>query len=163
LFGAGGAALLNPLRIHRGMHGTLVNVTPTMDTPRNMYKQSMEAQIAHFAESLRRGARPEGDADEILPVRELMDAIYRSAEQGRGLPGALPGAGLVARGPDGAARPRPAGARLPAGLPGGRGAARLGRARLPVVPAGLHAGPVRARGPAREPRQRDAGDAVAAG
>jgi predicted dehydrogenase len=83
LFGSGGAALLNPLRFHRGMHGTLVNVTPSMDSSRNQYKQSMEAQIAHFSDSLRRGARPMGEAEEILPVMELMDAIYRSAEQGR--------------------------------------------------------------------------------
>jgi predicted dehydrogenase len=82
LFGAGGAALLNPLRIHRGMHGTLVNVTPTMESSRNQYKQSMEAQIAHFADALRRGAKPMGDGEEILPVMRLMDAIYRSADSG---------------------------------------------------------------------------------
>ena len=83
LFGTGGAALLNPLRIHKGMHGTLVNVTPTLPTPGNQYKQSIEAEIAHFADSLRKGGRPMGSADEILPVMELMDAIYRSAEQGK--------------------------------------------------------------------------------
>jgi predicted dehydrogenase len=83
LFGTGGAALLNPLRIHKGMHGTLVNVTPTMPPPGNQYKQSIEAEIAHFADSLRKGGRPMGSADEILPVMELMDAIYRSAEQGK--------------------------------------------------------------------------------
>ena len=83
LFGSGGAALLNPLRIHKGMHGTLVNVTPTMDTSRNQYKNSMEAQIAHFAESLRKGTKPTGSADEIVPVMQLMDAVYRSAEQGK--------------------------------------------------------------------------------
>jgi predicted dehydrogenase len=83
LFGTGGAALLNPLRIHKGMHGTLVNVTPTMPTPGNQFKRSVEAQIAHFAESLRKNGRPMGSAEEILPVMELMDAIYRSAEQGK--------------------------------------------------------------------------------
>ena len=83
LFGSGGAALLNPLRIHKGMHGNLVNVTPAMDSSRNQYKHSIEAQIEHFAEALRKGAKPQGAADEILPVMELMDAIYRSAEQGK--------------------------------------------------------------------------------
>jgi predicted dehydrogenase len=82
LFGSGGAALLNPLRFHKGMHGTLVNVTPTLDTQRNQYKHSQEAQVANFVEALRKGTRPMGDAEEILPVMELMDAIYRSAEQG---------------------------------------------------------------------------------
>ena len=83
LFGSGGAALLNPLRIHKGMHGTLVNVTPTMETSRNQYKHSIEAQIVHFGEVLRKNAKPLGHAEEILPVMELMDAVYRSAEQGK--------------------------------------------------------------------------------
>jgi len=83
LFGSGGAALLNPLRVHKGMHGTLVNVTPQVDTPRNQYKQSMEAQLEHLADALRKGGRPMGAADEILPVMELLDAVYRSAEQGK--------------------------------------------------------------------------------
>jgi predicted dehydrogenase len=83
VFGSGGAALLNPLRLHKGMHGTLVNVTPTMDTSRNQYKQSVELQLAHFADALRKGNRPMGHAEEILPVMQLMDAIYRSAELGR--------------------------------------------------------------------------------
>jgi predicted dehydrogenase len=83
LFGSGGAALLNPLRVHKGMHGSLVNVTPTLEAPRNQYKQAIEQQISHFAEVLRRGVKPMGVADEILPVMQLMDAIYRSADQGK--------------------------------------------------------------------------------
>ena len=83
LFGSGGAALLNPFRVHKGMHGTLVNVTPALDTARNQYKQSIEAQIDHFADALRKGNKPMGEAEEILPVMELMDAIYRSADQGK--------------------------------------------------------------------------------
>ncbi len=83
LFGSGGAALLNPFRLHKGMHGALVNVTPNLDTLRHQYKQSVESQIAHFADALRKGHRPMGEAEEILPVMELMDAIYRSADQGK--------------------------------------------------------------------------------
>jgi predicted dehydrogenase len=83
LFGSGGAALLNPLRVHKGMHGTLVNVTPTMETSRNQYKHSIDAQLAHFADVLRKGVKPIGAADEIVPVMELLDAAYRSAEQGK--------------------------------------------------------------------------------
>ncbi len=83
LFGSGGAALLNPFRIHRGMHGTLVNVTPTTETPRNLYKIATDAQLSHFVEVLRKSAKPMGHADEIVPVMELLDAVYRSAEQGK--------------------------------------------------------------------------------
>jgi len=84
LFGSGGAALLNPFRLHKGMHGALVNVTPTtMDTSRHQYKTAIEAQLSHFADVLRRNTKPMGQADEIVPVMELLDAIYRSAEQGK--------------------------------------------------------------------------------
>jgi predicted dehydrogenase len=54
-----------------------------METSRNQYKHSIDAQIAHFAEVLRKGTRPMGSAEEIVPVMELLDAIYRSAEQGK--------------------------------------------------------------------------------
>jgi predicted dehydrogenase len=83
LFGSGGAALLNPLRVHKGMHGSLVNVTPDLETSRNQYKHSIEAQLGHFADVLRKGVKAMGTAEEILPVMELMDAVYRSAESGR--------------------------------------------------------------------------------
>lgn len=83
LFGSGGAALLNPFRVHKGMHGSLVNVTPTLEPSRHQYKAAIEAQMAHFADVLRKGVKPMGAADEILPVMELLDGIYRSAEQGK--------------------------------------------------------------------------------
>lgn len=83
LFGSGGAALLNPFRVHKGMHGTLVNVTPALETSKNQYRQSMEAQIVHFAETLRTGKKPMGSGDEVLSVMELMDAVYESAELGK--------------------------------------------------------------------------------
>ena len=65
------------------MHGSLVNVTPTPTTKTDQYRQAVEAELAHFAESLRKRTRPIGHAEEILPVMQLMDAIYRSAEQGK--------------------------------------------------------------------------------
>ncbi len=86
LFGQSGAALWNPLRIHKGMHGSLVNVTPTVDSPRNVYKQAIEAQVAHFAEAVRKagsGGSATGSGTEMLEVMRLVDAIYRSAEQGK--------------------------------------------------------------------------------
>ncbi len=83
LFGSGGAALLNPFRLHKGMHGTLVNVTPDLSDARNQYKQSIEAQIAHFVEVLRGATPPMGLATEIVPVMQLLDAVYASAAQGQ--------------------------------------------------------------------------------
>jgi predicted dehydrogenase len=43
----------------------------------------MEMQVAHFAETLRTGKKPMGSVEEILGVMELVDAVYRSAEQGK--------------------------------------------------------------------------------
>ncbi len=83
LFGHSGAALWNPLRIHKGMHGSLVNVTPAVDSPRNVYKQALDAQIAHFADCVRKGTTPIATGAEMLQVMRLVDAIYRSAEQGK--------------------------------------------------------------------------------
>jgi predicted dehydrogenase len=83
LFGQSGAALWNPLRIHKGMHGSLVNVTPAVDSPRNVYKQSIEAQVEHFAESVRKGQTGSAAAREVLEVMRIVDAIYRSAELGK--------------------------------------------------------------------------------
>jgi predicted dehydrogenase len=80
LYGSAGAALLNPLRVHRGMHGNLVNVTPNLDSGRNV-KESYENEIAHFVDSIRRGTAPSPSAEEALAVMKVMDAIYKSAAQ----------------------------------------------------------------------------------
>lgn len=83
LFGEGGAALWNPLRMHRAMHGSLVNVTPEVDSPRNVYKQSVENQLAHFVDAVRKGTTPVASVQEALAVMRLVDAIYKSADSGR--------------------------------------------------------------------------------
>ena len=69
---------------HPQGHARLARQRDARDgTSRNQYKQSIEAQVAHFVDVRRRGAKPMGLAEEILPVMELMDAVYRSAEQGK--------------------------------------------------------------------------------
>jgi predicted dehydrogenase len=50
---------------------------------RHQYKQAVDAQIAHFADVLRKGVKPMGAPDEIVPVMEVLDAVYRSADQGK--------------------------------------------------------------------------------
>ncbi|MBI5835774.1 MAG: Gfo/Idh/MocA family oxidoreductase [Candidatus Eisenbacteria bacterium] len=78
IFGSSGAALLNPLRLHRGMHGNLVNVTPNLDSGRNV-KESYENEIAHFVECVRKGSQPIASGEEAHAVMKVMDAIYKSA------------------------------------------------------------------------------------
>ncbi len=78
LYGSSGAALLNPLRLHRGMHGNLVNVTPNLDASRNV-KESYENEIAHFVDCIRKGTTPISSGEEAHAVMKVMDAIYKSA------------------------------------------------------------------------------------
>lgn len=83
LFGDKGAALLNPLRLHKEMHGSLVNVTPNLTSPRNTYKLSYENEIRHFVECIRTGARPLSPGEDAVQMLQLLEALYRSVEEGR--------------------------------------------------------------------------------
>jgi predicted dehydrogenase len=80
MYGSSGAALLNPLRVHRSMHGNLVNVTPNLDSARNV-KESYENEIGHFIEAIRKGQTPIASGEEAHAVMKVMDAIYKSAAQ----------------------------------------------------------------------------------
>ena len=83
LFGDKGAALLNPLRLHKEIHGTLVNVTPALDSPQNTYKMSYENEIRHFVECVQTGATPIASGEEALKMLRLLEALYRSVVKGR--------------------------------------------------------------------------------
>lgn len=83
LFGDKGAALLNPLRLHKEMHGSLVNVTPNLTSPRNSYKLSYENELRHFVECIRTGARPLSPGEDAVEMLRLLEALYRSVEEGR--------------------------------------------------------------------------------
>ncbi len=84
LFGTKGNALINPLRIHKQMHGNLVNVTPTkMERPENMYVRSYEYELKHFVGAVR-GLNPIiSTGDEALQRMRLVEAIYEAAEKGK--------------------------------------------------------------------------------
>ncbi len=80
LFGENGGALLNPLRIHKELHGSLVNVTPARgDTPQNLYKRSYENEIRHFIRSVQDKTTPMASLDENLERMRIVDAVYESA------------------------------------------------------------------------------------
>lgn len=83
LFGEHGAALLNPLRLHREMHGSLVNVTPSLESSRNIYRQSYENELSHFVECVRTGKKPLSPGSEAVEVLKVLEAIYKSAQTGR--------------------------------------------------------------------------------
>lgn len=83
LFGDKGAALLNPLRLHKEMHGSLVNVTPNLSSPRNTYKLSYENEIRHFVECVKTRSQPVTSGEEALAMHRILEALYQSASEGR--------------------------------------------------------------------------------
>ena len=83
LFGDRGAALMNPLRLHKEMHGSLVNVTPALTTGRNIYKLSYENELRHFVDCVRGDAVPVSSGEDALIVLRVLEATYQSALEGR--------------------------------------------------------------------------------
>ena len=84
IYGSKGGALLNPLRIHKEMHGQLLNVTPAhSERPRSVFKDSYRRAIGHFVQCVRGEEKPMSPAEEACGVLQLMEAIYRSAREGR--------------------------------------------------------------------------------
>ncbi len=83
LYGTEGAALFNPFRIHKEMHGNLMNVTPAIVSDRNSYKQSYERQMEHFLRCILHGEKPQASAEDGLALMRVIDAIYESADARR--------------------------------------------------------------------------------
>jgi len=87
-FGTTGAALLNPIRIHKEMHGHLVNVTPAVST-KGIQRASFKMLVDLWIDALLRGAEPVVPARCGLVVNRIVDAFYESSAKHREI--ALPG------------------------------------------------------------------------
>jgi predicted dehydrogenase len=83
VFGTEGTAYLSPLRIIKEMHGQRTNVTPNMESTRNLYRQSYEIEIEHFVRCVRDGLAPLSPGEEGAAVMRVVAAIYESATSGR--------------------------------------------------------------------------------
>jgi predicted dehydrogenase len=78
-----GSARLAPLRVVKNLHGKPVDVSPTGAAAReSVFLQSYRAELAHFVAMLVGDAPYEAPTDQIV-VQRLMEAIYKSAEEGR--------------------------------------------------------------------------------
>ncbi len=83
VFGEQGSAFLNPLRLFKDMHGSLVNVTPVHSTPSaDVFKSAFVLEILNFLEVIRGNAEPVTPAEDAIYLMRIMDALYESAEQG---------------------------------------------------------------------------------
>jgi predicted dehydrogenase len=84
VYGSKGAAMLNPLQVHKDIHGVLVNVTPAIASSGHHYfKESYRHEINHFVECVLRKKRPLTAGKGLLGVIRIVDAMYESANTGR--------------------------------------------------------------------------------
>ena len=83
-YGSEGSAMINPLRIHKQLHGNLVNVTPAkIETPSNLHKKSYENELKHFVGAARGLHQIISTADEAVQRMKIVVAIYQSAQKGK--------------------------------------------------------------------------------
>jgi predicted dehydrogenase len=84
VYGTQGSSAINPLKIYKRMHGTIVNVTPLkMEHPSNIFKRSYEYEIQHFISALRNNTEVVSTGEEALARLNIIDAIYKSAKLGK--------------------------------------------------------------------------------
>jgi predicted dehydrogenase len=78
-----GSARLAPLRVVKNLHGKPTDVSPTGAAAReSAFIQSYRAELAHFTAMLTGEAPYKAPADQLV-VQRLVEAIYKSAEEGR--------------------------------------------------------------------------------
>ena len=86
-FGTEGSGSLNPFRIVKKMHGSLVNVAPaSLETPQSLYRKSYENELKYWIGSLRGLHSIISSGDESVHRMRIVDAIYKSAKLGRAVP-----------------------------------------------------------------------------
>jgi predicted dehydrogenase len=83
IHGTRGGANLHPLKIHKAMHGHLVNVTPTLDAKRHYYQESYQAEINHFIECIQKKKKPRTTGRDAWSVLKILDAMYESESAGK--------------------------------------------------------------------------------
>jgi predicted dehydrogenase len=80
---AKGTAGINPLHVWKELNGVPTDVAPTGSTGReNAFTASYRAEWAHFLAAIRGEAKP-FDAEEQVILHRVMDAIYKSAAEGK--------------------------------------------------------------------------------
>jgi predicted dehydrogenase len=81
--GSKGTAAINPLMVWKELHGVPVDVSPTGSGSReNAFTASYRAEWAHFVAAIEGEAKAPSLQDHLI-LHKVMDAIYRSAQEGR--------------------------------------------------------------------------------
>ncbi|MBK6765822.1 MAG: Gfo/Idh/MocA family oxidoreductase [bacterium] len=78
-----GIAELNPLKITKEIHGSLVNVTPAGPQLRSqtLYNKSFEYELEHFFNVINGTAKLVSSAEDSAHILEVIEATYRSAAE----------------------------------------------------------------------------------
>ena len=83
LRGSKGTAAINPLTVWKDLNGVAVDVSPTSSGSReNAFTASYRAEWAHFEAAIA-GEAKVASLQEHLVLHRIMDAVYKSAEDGR--------------------------------------------------------------------------------
>lgn len=78
-----GSGRLAPLRVIKELNGRAMDVSPSGATAReSAFHQSYRAQLAHFVAVVRGDAKYEPPEDQLV-VHKVLEAIYKSAEEGK--------------------------------------------------------------------------------
>ncbi|MDO8683721.1 MAG: Gfo/Idh/MocA family oxidoreductase [Armatimonadota bacterium] len=80
LIGTAGGADLDPLRIYKDIHGVPTDVSPQFKPV-----SGHEMEIKHFVQRLREGKEPMSTGQHGLDIMNILDAIYKSMETGKGV------------------------------------------------------------------------------
>jgi predicted dehydrogenase len=80
--GSRGTASINPLRVWKELHGTPTDVSPGSVSRENAFTASYRAEWAHFLAAIA-GEAAAPSLDEHLTLHRTLDAIYRSAAEGK--------------------------------------------------------------------------------
>ena len=83
VLGSGGSGSLSPLQVFRQMDTGMVEVAPALPAgTENLFTASYRNQLQYFVEAVRGEKRLEPPAEHVRLMR-IMEAAYRSAEEGR--------------------------------------------------------------------------------
>jgi len=83
LVGAKGGASIQPLRVFKEVHGSVVDVTPTGASGREtIFAQSYRAEWSYFLAVIRGDVNAPPPRDQ-LALHRVLEAVYRSADEGR--------------------------------------------------------------------------------
>ena len=83
LLGTSGSGSLSPLSVMKEMPAGLVDVTPAVPAAReNLFTASYRNELAQFVEVVRGERTPEPPREHLV-LMQLVEAAYRSAQEGR--------------------------------------------------------------------------------